>query len=797
MARHPGLTIVLVSTLAIGIGATTAVFGVVHAALLRALPFSDPDRLMVLDSWRGANELGVSWLDYADWRVSAGSFSELACYLESEVHLTLADGSDLKLGATTSTRNLFTALRIQPILGRGFLAKEAVKGAPPVVLLSYALWSQRFGADRGVVGRSVRIGGMPHIVVGVMPPGFRFPSKADLWLPLEPFEGDNPRSLRALSVLGRLRPGVSIQQAHADMTRIASQLAAQFPATNSGVGTSIVPLSAFWVKDLRPALLLLLGVCGCLLLITCANVANLLLARATARQMEISLRTALGAGPRRILRQLLTESLVLALAGGAAGLLLASWGTRVLAMVIADSRSLEVPFWIDLSLNGVVLSFALAVSLLVGLLFGLAPALTAARVHLVDSLKEGGRGAAGGRSAVLRHLLAVTEVALALTLLIGAGLLGKSLLRMWEVAPGFQPRHLLTVTAGLPFYNQTDRPGRAALFREAHRRLESLPGVVAVGASSSLPLSGEETWTRMAFVTDTQPEEQRIRNPEANLERISPSYFEAMKIPLLEGRYFDPHSEVPGAPATLIVNKKLAELLWPGQDPLGKRLNLGKGTPTASKKWWTVVGVVGDVKHRAIGSDPGLDIYVSYFQFPSFDSFTFVLRTRTEVAGLPAAARAAISGVSPDLEIDDVQTMQQMVNRSLWHARLWGLLFDAFSMVALILAAIGIYGVMSYNISQRTREMGVRAALGADRTALARLLLGQGMKLASAGVACGLLGAFWLSRALSSLLYQVSAADPLIYLEITVALSAVVVVAIWIPTRRVLQIEPVAALRAE
>ncbi len=802
LLQRPGFTAVLVLTLGIGIGATTAIFGVVHAALLRPLPYSDPDRLMVSQSWRGPNQLGVSWLDYADWKERTKSFEELVCYFESEVHVAFKDGGGEKLGASTATRNLFGALRVEPLLGRVFLPQEAMPGAAPVAILSHDLWSKHFGSDPKILGRQVLVEGGSHVVVGVMPPGFKFPSKSDLWTPLEPLEGGNPRSLRGLNVFGRLKPDGSLKQAReqakADMDRLAGQLAAEYPESNEGVRMSLIPLSEFWVKDLRPSVLLLLGACCFLLLIACSNVANLLLARATSRQREMSVRTALGASRSRIVRQLLTESVVLSLFGGLAGLLIASWGTQVLARVIADSRSLQVPYWVDLGLDGTVLAFAVGVSVLVGLLFGLAPALPAVRVNLLENLKEGTRGSTGGKSGRLRHLFAVAEVALALTLLVGAGLLGKSLVQLWQVDPGFSPDRLLTLKVRLPFYDATDRPGRAALFQEVHRRLEALPGVVAAGANSSLPLTGEEVWTRLDFAAEGQSQEQIDLNPQTNLQRISPSYFQAMKIPLLQGRFFDNRTTVPGAPKEVIVNKGLAELLWPGQNPLGRRLNLGKRTLAAEEKAWsTVVGVVGDVKHRAVSSDTDLDVYVSFFQSPSFDALTLVMRTRGEPTGIAAAARSAVSSVSPELLVEDVQTMEQIVDKSLWHARLWGLLFGTFSVVALLLAAVGIYGVMSYNVSQRTREIGLRAALGADPRAVARLILGQGLKMAGVGIALGLLGALTLSRFLSSLLYQVNALDPATYLVNALALGLIAAVATWIPMNRALRIDPVIALKNE
>jgi putative ABC transport system permease protein len=796
LRKHPGFALVIVLTLALGIGADTAIFSVVNASLLRPLPYGDPDRLVSVQARRGVDDLGVSWLDYLDWKARSRSLEDLAYFQEARIHLGFADGA-ASAGAVMTTRNLFSLLRVEPALGRGFLPEEAVPGAAKVALLSHDLWMERFGADPNVLGRMVRVEGESHTVIGVMPPGFHFPSNADLWICVEPLEmaNANPRTLRGMEVIGRLRPGISLETAAADLRGVAAELARQHPESNTGVEVAPAPLRDRWVGDVRTSLLLLLGACGFLLLIACANVANLLLARAVARQREISVRTALGAGRWRLVRQLLTESLLLAGLGGLAGLLLATWGTRALLSALIAASPAELPAWIHVETDATVLAFALGVSLLVGLLFGLAPILPATRVNLTSTLKEGGRGTDGGGSRHVRHLLVVSEVALALLLLLGAGLTTKSLLRLWNVDPGFRTDGVQTLTARFPYFGMEDRQARASLFRQAQERIAALPGVDAVGANTDLPLTGTEAWNRTDFVLPGQtPEEARL-NPKANLQRITPGYFQAMGIPLLQGRAFTDATEQEVAPRSIIVNRSLAARLWPGRDPLGQRIEIGRD-PSRSNTW-TVVGVVGDVRHQGLDRDAGLDLYVPFFQFPSYDALTFVVRGRGEAGAPAAAARSEIRAVSADLLVESAAPLDRLLSRALWQPRLWGALFGAFSAVALLLATVGIYGVMSFLVGQRTREIGLRMALGAGRAAVAKLLLGQGLRLTLAGIAVGLAGAVLLGRFLSGLLYQVEPTDLPTWLAISLLLTAVALLATWIPTRRAMAIDPMVALRRE
>jgi putative ABC transport system permease protein len=591
-------------------------------------------------------------------------------------------------------------------------------------------------------------------------------------------------------VVGMLTAGATLEQAAADLRSVAAGLARQHPASNAGVEAVAVPLRDRWVGNVRTSLLLLLGACGFLLLIACANVANLLLARAVARQREISVRTALGAGRPRLVRQLLTESLVLSLLGGAAGLALATGGTRVLLRTLIAASPAELPAWIHIQVDAGVLGFTFGVSVLAGLLFGLAPLVPAGRLDLQAVLKEGGRGTDGTGSRHVRQLLVISEVALALLLLLGAGLMTKSLLRLWSVDPGFRPQGVLALTARFPYFRIEDPKDRAALYRQALNRLESLPGVESVGANTDMPLSGTEVWHRVDFALPGQSPDEAQLNPEANLQRITAGYFSTLGIPLLRGRLFEDALEQDGAPRSAIINRSFAERLWPGQDPLGKRVILGQGD---RRKEWTVVGVVGDVRHQGLDREEGLDLYVPFFQFPSFDALTFVVRGRGDLA---AAARTELRAVSPELLVESA-TLESFLSSALWQPRLWGLLFGAFSAIALLLAAVGIYGVMSFTVGQRTREIGLRMALGAGRNAVAKLILGQGLRLTLAGIAAGLLAAVALARLLTGLLYQVEPTDPPTWLAISLLLTAVALFATWIPAQRAMRTEPMVVLREE
>lgn len=803
LARHPGFAAVIVLTLALGIGADTAIFSIVNASLLRPLPYGEPDRLVQVQARRGADELGVSWLDYLDWKAQSRAFEDMAYFQEARIHLGLREGAEAA-GAVMTTGNLFSVLRVQPILGRGFLPEETRTGAAKVAVISHELWTRRFGGSPDVLGQTVRIEGESHAVIGVMPPGFHFPSNADLWVCVEPLEQEyrNPRTVRGMEVVGRLKPGVGSEPASADLRAVAAGLARQYPDSNAGVEVLSVPLRDRWVGDVRTSLLLLLGACGFLLLIACANVANLLLGRAVARQREISVRTALGAGRARLVRQLLTESLVLAGLGGAAGLLFASWGTQALLHSLISMSPAELPAWIRVETDATVLAFAVGVSLLVGLLFGLAPLVPAMRVDLISSLKEGSRGTDGSGSRQVRNLLVVSEVALALLLLLGAGLTMKSLVRLWSVQPGFQSEGVLTLTARFPFYGSEDNQARAALYQQALERIGSLPGVAAVGANTDLPLTGTEAWHRTDFSLPGQSPEEALLNPKANLQRVTPGYFRAMGIPLLRGNAFADSTIQEGAPRSILVNRELAERLWPGRDPLGQRIVLGNAS---RRREWTVIGVVGNVRHQGLDRDSGLDLYTPFFQFPSSEALTFVVRSdragrkgdEQALSGLLAAARAEIRAVSPDLLVENAGPLDRLVASALWRPRLWGALFGAFSAVALLLAAVGIYGVMSFTVGQRTREIGLRMALGAGRGAVARLLLGQGLRLTLTGIAAGLIGAVVLGRFLAGLLYQVEPTDLPTWLGISLLLAAVSLLATWIPTRRAMRIDPMVALRRE
>ena len=791
LARRPGFTAVVVLTLGIGIGASTAIFSVVNAALVRALPYDEADRLITVQAWRDPDHLGVSWLDYLDWAGQNRSFENLAYYLEAKMHLGFPGDAE-SAGVAMTSRNLFSTLRVEPLLGRTFLPEETLAGAPKVVVISQDLWRRRFNSDPRAVGRQLRLEGANHTIIGVMPAGFHFPSRADAWICVEGLERQykTPRMVRGTEVMGRLRPGTSLEQARADMGTVAARLSAQYPDTNERVKTRLMPLRDHYVGDIRPLLLLLLGACGLLLLIACANVANLCLARAAAREREMSVRTVLGAGRRQLVRQLLTESVMLSLLGGAVGLALAFAGTRWLLRALIAASPTELPLWLHIDLDASVLAFNLGVSVLVGILFGLAPLLSATRVDLHRALKTGSRGTTEGGRRV-RRLLVVSEMALALLLLIGAGLTTRSLVRLWSVDPGFEVGRALTFAARFPLYGYDDRPTMAILYRQVFDRLESLPGVRRIGANTELPLTPSKLWHRADLKAEGQSAEQARLNGKALVQRVTPGYFEVMSIPIVEGRAFADTDQLDSPVKVAIVNHSLAQRLWPGRSPLGRKIEV------EARGAFVICGVAGDVRHQGLDQESELDLYVPFFQSPSFDALIFVVRAEGDPLLLVPGVRRELKRVSPDLLLEDVRPLQGLVARALWQPRLWGLLFGAFSAIALVLAAVGIYGVMAFTVGQRTREIGVRMALGARRSSVARLVLGEGMRLTLAGIALGVAGAAVLGRFLAGLLYQVKPTDPLTYLAISALLAAVALLATAVPTLRATRVEPGTVLREE
>jgi len=804
LLKRPGFTAVAVLALALGIGANSAIFSVVNGVVLRALPYKDPESLMMVWSRRpllqvlaGSQEFPVSAADFTDWRDQNQVFEQIAAFHTQPFNITAA-GEPEFLGGVRASANLFSLLGIEAKLGRTFLPEEDQPGAGHVVVISHGLWERRFGSDPNIVGQKLTLNDEPYTVVGVMPPGFQFPRKgempagyqfprqADLYTTLAwtPNQIDN-RGREFLAVVARLKPGVTVAQASADMDGIAERLKQQYPQFNANKEVLIVPLHQQVIGKVRTALLVLLGAVGFVLLIACANVANLLLARAASRQKEIAIRTALGASRSRVIRQLLTESVLLSLTGGTLGLLLSMWGVDLL-MAISPANLPRVD---AISVDVRVFAFTLAVSLLTGIVFGLVPAIQASKPDVNEALKEGGRTSSVGHNR-FRSVLVVTEVALSLVLLIGAGLMIRSFVHLLNSSPGLKPQSVLTLDVGLPRTKYTG-PQQAAFFQQVIERLKSLPGVQSAGAVYPLPLSGAEEG--MGFGIEGRAALAPGEVNSAGPGWVSPDYFNVMGIPLLRGRELTERDGI-DSPRVLVINEAMAARYFPDEDPIGKRVAFDQVNNTPN--WREIVGVIGDVKHSALDSDPKPEMYFPFTQFPSF-FMTLVVRTSGDPLNLVAAARSEVLAVKNDQPISNVHTMEELLSNSIAQRRFNMLLLSIFAGVALLLAAVGIYGVMSYSVAQRTHELGVRMALGAQTSHVLALVVKQGMTLALAGVGIGLAAAFALTRILESLLYGVSSTDPLTFTVIALLLASVAFVACYLPARRATKVDPMVALRYE
>ena len=795
LLKKPGFTVVAILTLALGVGANTAIFTVVDAALLRPLPYKEPARLVHL--WETTprqqfSEREASYPDYLDWKGNNQVFEDLAGYTRRSFTLTGIDAPDRLQGAAV-TDNFFQVLGVEPIMGRSFRKGEDQPGAERLVILSHGLWQRRFGADPNVVGRSLTLNGDSYTVAGILPKDFQFaPAGAvELWTPLNP----NPdqmtrRFMHWLNVIARLKLGVSREQAQAGMAPIARAIEQEYSESHAGTGIKAVSLHEQIVGKVKPILLVLLGAVCFVLLIACANVANLLLARSAARRKEIAIRTALGASRWRLIRQLLTESVALALLGGAAGLLLAQWGVGLLVAGIPESQLVSMPYLRGLDINGWVLLFTFAVSLLTGLVFGLAPALQASKLNLQESLKDGGKTSAVQTRQRLRNLLVVSEIALALVLLVGAGLMMKSLVRLLAVDPGFNPDNLLTMRVLLPMNKYAEEAKLIAFHQQLISRVENLPGVKGVGSVNILPLLGGNTAT---FIAEGRPAPPPGEEAESNIRDVNSSYFAVMGVPLVSGRYFTDQDKQ-DAPPVVIINQTLAARLFPGEDAVGHRLLYTK-LPLPP---FEIVGVVRDEKVTGLDSATTPVVYGPYLQGPN-NSISLVVRTSTDPNSMAAAVRGEIQALDPDLPVFDVRTMEQIIDTSpsAFLRRYPAFLIGVFAAVGLLLAMVGIYGVISYSVSQRTHEIGVRMALGARRRDIFKMIVGQGLILTLVGVACGIVAALVLTRFLSSLLFGVSATDPLTYVVVSLPLVLVALAACYIPARKATKVDPMVALRYE
>jgi putative ABC transport system permease protein len=788
MLKRPGFTAVVLLTLALGIGANTAIFSVVNAVLLKPLPYRNAERLVwVAGNVRGGtNRASVSPADYVDYRAQNTVFEEFAASLSVPFAVSLTGaGEPERLTGSLVTANYFRAFGVEPALGRTFGADEERPGPAPVAILSEGLWKRRFGGDPSVVGKTVTLDGKAVTVVGVAPPEFQYPAGTELWLPLD-FDMPEMKARKAhfFRPIGLLKEGVTLEQARAETDLIARRLEEQYPESNERWSLTLVPLQEQVVGGVRTSLWVLLGAVGFVLLIACANVSNLMLARAAARRRELALRTALGASRWRVARQQLTENVLLALAGGALGLLLAAWGVDMLAALGAG----DIPRTREIVVDGRVFAFTAALSVLTGLAFGLLPALRASRPDLNEVLKDAGRGTSGPGRGRVRAALVVSEIALALTLLAGAGLLVKSFVGLRRVNPGFDPASVLTLRIDLARARYTKPEQAAVFFGELQRRIAGLPGVEAAGFITELPLSGQPNDTY--FYVAGRPPQTADQQVTADFRRVNQDYFRAMRIPVRHGRDFT-EQEVAGDAKVVVINEALARNFFPDEDPLGKRLVIDFGKQVE----FEIVGVAGDVLHRTLEGDVYQMMYVPTLRVGSTN---LVVRTSSpDPRVLAAAVRGELAAVDREQPVSAVRTMEEVVSRSVAQQRFRTLLLAAFAGMALLLAGVGIYGVIAYSVTHRTREIGIRMALGAGAADILKMVVGQGMALALAGVAVGLLAALALTRVLSSLLFGVTATDAVTFAAVSLLIAAVALLACLLPARRATKVDPMVALRYE
>ncbi|HEX8680185.1 MAG TPA: ABC transporter permease, partial [Chthoniobacterales bacterium] len=711
----------------------------------------------------------------------------MAAVADQRVNLTGGTGEPEEIKAQLVSQAFFAALGVQPLLGRSFATDEDRAGNDLVVVLSHELWQNRFGADPAVVGRQTTISGRQRTVIGVMPPGFHFlDTQVKAWLPsaLDPAINYREASGRFLRVVARLKPGVSLQQAQAEMNGIARQLEQTHVKYNTGWGVNIVPMHEQVVGEIRPILMVLLAAVAFVLLIACANVANLLLSRAASRQRELALRAALGASRGRLVRQMLTESVLLAVMGGIVGVFLAYWGIRLLVAFGPDN----IPRLSEITIDPRVLAFTFGVSLLTGVLFGLIPALQASRPDLNDALKEGSRGSTGGRSRTLRNIFVVAEVSLALVLLIGAGLMIRSFMRLQSVQTGFQPENVLSMRVQLPRTKYAEPHQKVDFFKQAQQRIAALPGVQAVGAISYLPLTGPAA--RDGFKIVGQPDPAPGQEPPCEVRVITPTYFQAMGIPLLKGRLLDERDGK--EPKVLLINETFAKRYFPNEDPIGKRIAVSWSDGEIDE----IVGVVGDIREGALNKDPEPAVYWPHPREP-YGGMALVVRASGDAARLGAAVQKEIRALDPDQPIADVRTMEQVIARSIARPRFNMLLLAIFAGVALVLASVGLYGVMKYSATQRTHEVGIRMALGATRGDIMRLVVGNGMLLTLIGIGIGVVASAALTRVMQSFLFGIGATDALTFLAVSALLGTVALIANYIPAHKATRVNPTIALRYE
>jgi putative ABC transport system permease protein len=796
LLKRPGFSLVIVVTLSLGIGANTAIFSVVNAVLLSPLPYKEPERLVAVwakSTNRNLTNQPASYLNYVDWKDQNQTFEHLAAIRAESLSLT-DRGEPERVNGVRITVNILSALGVKPAMGRDFLPEEGQPEKAAVALVSYGLWQRRYGGDPKLIGQTLTLDAKPYTVIGILPPSLKYPglmlpqTGAEVWIPYLVSPNQNTRGFANLRLVGRIKAGTTLEQAQADMNLVARRSEQQYPQDNTNLGIELVPLQEQLVGNVRLALTILLGAVGVVLLIACVNVANLMLARAAARRAETAIRTALGASRWRLVRQLLTECILLSLAGGGVGILLALAGIDwVKTLNVASLPRLE-----EIHINTKILGFTLLVSTFTGLVFGLLPALQFSRVELTEGLKEGRKGAAGGvhHRRWLRALV-VVEIALALVLLVGAGLLLRSFRLVTDVDPGFNPKNVLTLQAPLPQANYRDQQQQFGFYEAALAKVNALPGIVSASALFRIPLVGLATST---FTIEGKPVPLGSE-PNCDYRTISPNYFRTIGIPLRKGREFSERDKV-DAPDAVIINEELARRFFADEDPVGKRLQIG----TETKRFREIVGVVGNAKLTSLDGNVDPAIYVPLAQntWPqALRTSYFVIRTNVEPRSLMVAIRNELRSIDPSLPLTQVQTMEEIIHNSLAQRRFNLILLMVFAAVAGVLAVVGIYGVMSYNVTQQTHELGIRMALGAQQAEILKMVVGDGAKLAIAGVVTGLAGSLALTQLMSGLLYKVSATDLATFLTVAPLLLAVAVMASFLPARRAAKVNPIIALRGD
>lgn len=790
--KSPGFAAVAVACIAIGIGANTSIFSVVNAILIRPFPYADPDHIVAVHEVQPKNKVdkgALSNLDYRDLREQVTApFSDTAAYTQRSITFS-GDGDPERVEGASISWNLFPFLGVKPALGRPFRPDEDRAGAPGAVLLSHELWMRRFNGDPGVVGKTVLVNVAAHTIVGVMPPGFKYPENQLAWTPLEPFVHDNPRSERNLAVLGRLRPGVSVDRARAEVKAFVERIAAQSPDTHLGWSGDVRLLrEEFAGPKLRLIVLTMLGAVICVLLIACSNVANLLLARATVRQREVAVRSAFGAGRLRLLRQFLTESVVIGLLGGLLGIAFAYWGIRWIEISIPADN--PVPYWMKFTIDGTVLLYTFGIAVVTGLLFGLAPAFQALKTDLQETLKEGGRGAGGSlRRNRLRSALVVAQVALSLALLVSASLFVRSFLKIQDDGGGLSTAHVMTMRIYLPAGRYEKDEDMSRRVEDVVRRIETLPGVEAASASNNIPLGDGGGGGRIAVEGKSFP---RGEEPNIFWAGVGPHFLRTIGLKPVSGRGFT-DAEGTSRSHVALVNQKFAAKLWPGQDPVGRRFQL---IDEKTVEWISVIGVIPDFKSENIDGDLQPSAFLPY-PYQASRNTGLTIRTRSNPLQIVAGARRQIRASDPNLPVFDVYTLEQVRQHGIWEFRFLGGMFTIFGGIALFLAAIGVYGVLSYSVSQRVREIGVRVALGAQEGDVVGLVLRQGMLLALFGIGLGLPLAFGASRVVAGTLYNTSPNDPVSFGLISLVLAAIAALASYMPARRALDVDPLDALRGE